>query len=390
MHLGGSQRLEAAPAPLAAAAACRRARALAAAAMVDWVKLGLRTAGALGGLVGLAVSLLYFLQEKILYVPRLPGIPNDYPYFPDAFHLAFEDVELTTRDGLRLHAWMMWPRHWSAEERRRRPTVLFCQENAGNMAFRLPFLKPLTRFLDCSAFIFSYRGYGRSEGTPSERGLQLDVEAAFEHVLRRTDIDPTKVVVFGRSLGGAVAVYGAVQQQRHLAGLIIENTFTRVVDVVPHTLPFLATLVGPGRPCNFLVRNHWDNVPRLKQLKTLPTLFLSALQDEMLPAPQMKQLYELHPREPWRIVYFPEGRHLDAYDSCAAQYWPAVQEFISSLEPAEPLPPLPAAEEQQAQRGAAGSAAAADGDGEGGEERQAQQGELEMEPVAAAGGVDQQ
>lgn len=168
-------------------------------------------------------------------------------------------VGQTTRDGLRLHAWLMWPRHWSAEERRRRPTVLFCQENAGNMAFRctgrgggnkreasagltpllsgrawaaggvavswrrelrvfwavagsrqqalsrgrachflgaparasganlrpnpaaapraaphplacrLPFLKPLTRILDCSAFIFSYRGYGRSEGSPTER-----------------------------------------------------------------------------------------------------------------------------------------------------------------------------------------------------------------------------
>ncbi|KAI7839221.1 hypothetical protein COHA_007034 [Chlorella ohadii] len=370
--------------------------------MVDWVKLGIRTAGALGGLVGLAVSLLYFLQEKILYVPRLPGIPNEYPYLPDAFHLNFEDIWLTTKDGLRLHAWLMWPRHWSAEERRRRPTVLFCQENAGNMAFRLPFLKPLTRILDCSAFIFSYRGYGRSEGSPSERGLQLDVEAALEHVLRRTDIDPTKVVLFGRSLGGAVAVYGAVEQQRHLAGLILENTFTRIIDVVPHALPFLAPLVGPGRPCNFLVRNrrddvphlkpcnflvrnHWDNVPRLKQLKALPTLFLSALQDEMLPAPQMKELYELHPRDPWRIVYFPEGRHLDAYDSCAAQYWPAVQEFISSLEPAEPLPPLPAGPAQQAQRGAAGSAAAAEdaeGDGEGG--RQARQGEVELEPVAAA------
>ena len=71
-----------------------------------------------------------------IYVPRLPGIPSDYPYFPDAFHLAYEDVWLTTADGLRLHAWLMWPRHWGPDERQRRPTVLFFQENAGNMAFR--------------------------------------------------------------------------------------------------------------------------------------------------------------------------------------------------------------------------------------------------------------
>lgn len=71
-----------------------------------------------------------------IYVPRLPGIPNDYPYYPDAFRLAYEDVWLTTSDGLRLHAWLMWPPHWGPEERRRRPTVVFFQENAGNMAFR--------------------------------------------------------------------------------------------------------------------------------------------------------------------------------------------------------------------------------------------------------------
>lgn len=71
-----------------------------------------------------------------IYVPRLPGIPSDYPYYPDAFSLGYEDVWLTTADGLRLHAWLMWPRHWGPEERQRHPTVIFFQENAGNMAFR--------------------------------------------------------------------------------------------------------------------------------------------------------------------------------------------------------------------------------------------------------------
>ena len=71
-----------------------------------------------------------------IYVPRLPGIPNEYPYHPDAFGLAYEDIWLTAADGVRLHAWLMWPPHWSEEQRRSRPTVMFFQENAGNMAFR--------------------------------------------------------------------------------------------------------------------------------------------------------------------------------------------------------------------------------------------------------------
>lgn len=186
-------------------------------------------------------------------MPRLPGIPSDYPYLPDAFGLAYEDVWLSAADGTRLHAWLMWPRHWAPEQRAKRPTVLFfqvrglcgmicvddpvgnrgllctcvyvvggsfwwvpsssqpgiggrrhtdssgvglsrpahtpprtlpdllpgthmhgLQENAGNMAFRLPYIKPFLRAVDCSLMILSYRGYGSSEGSPNERGLQLD------------------------------------------------------------------------------------------------------------------------------------------------------------------------------------------------------------------------
>ena len=79
------------------------------------------------------------------------------------------------------------------------------------------------------------------------QGLQLDAEAALDHVLRRTDIDPQRVILFGRSLGGAVATYAACHSQPHISGLILENTFSRVVDLVPHMLPFLRLLVGPGR-----------------------------------------------------------------------------------------------------------------------------------------------
>ena len=232
-----------------------------------------------------------------------------------------------------------------------------------------------------TAFILSYRGSGRSQGSPTERvrssaplavlgllllrishaaacsvaplpacrltdclpllfpcssallqGLQLDAEAALDHVLRRSDIDPRRVVLFGRSLGGAVATYAACHLQPHISGLILENTFSRVVDLVPHMLPFLRLLVGPGRwagpsgsggaaagfgghqrravlaqccaaPCsksadtapaivyvlaaclpacslrrafNFLVRNRWDTQARMHQLTELPILFLSS------------------------------------------------------------------------------------------------------------------
>lgn len=79
------------------------------------------------------------------------------------------------------------------------------------------------------------------------QGLRLDAECAVDHILRRTDLDPRRVVLFGRSLGGAVAAHAAVRRRPQVAGLVLENTFTRILDLVPHTMPFLRPLVGPGK-----------------------------------------------------------------------------------------------------------------------------------------------
>jgi pimeloyl-ACP methyl ester carboxylesterase len=99
-----------------------------------------------------------------------------------------------------------------------------------------------------------------------------------DHLLHRADVDPRRVVLFGRSLGGAVAAHAALAARCRVAGLVLENTFTRIVDLVPHTLPLLRPLVGPGRLFNWLVRNRWDTGARLASLTDLPILFLSSLQ----------------------------------------------------------------------------------------------------------------
>ena len=82
-----------------------------------------------GGLAGAALTLLYFFQEKIIYVPVLPGMPRQYPYYPDAFGLAYEDIWFEAEDGTRLNAWLIYPSHWRKETRQMRPVVVFFQEN---------------------------------------------------------------------------------------------------------------------------------------------------------------------------------------------------------------------------------------------------------------------
>lgn len=281
----------------------------------------------------MALGLLYLFQEKIIYVPALPGIPRDYPCYPDAFGLDYEDIWIEASDGVRLNAWLMWPEHWAMTQRANRPVIVFFQENAGNMAFRLPFLKAITRLLDCSAFILSYRGYGRSQGKPSEAGIQRDTVAAMEHLLTRQDIDPGRMVLMGRSLGGAVAIYAATLYKRQIKGLIVENTFSSLEATAPMHFPILRPLVGPGKPCNWLLRNKWPSDVRVHNLKDLPVLFLSSSADEMLHPRMMHDLYAVHPSEPWHFTSFEGARHMDCYDTHAAQYWPRLREFIELLFP---------------------------------------------------------
>ena len=132
-----------------------------------------------GGLSALVILALYTFQAKIIYVPRIPGVPAGYIAKPDEFDLDYEDVWLRTADGVKLHAWVVFRKGLRAEVRDL-PLVVFLQENAGNMSMRLHFLRALVLILNCKCVILQYRGYGESEGTPSEVGLRKDVDALTE------------------------------------------------------------------------------------------------------------------------------------------------------------------------------------------------------------------
>lgn len=322
--------------------------------------IGLSCYMQVGSIGGLALGLIYLFQEKIvsfadhffcifyqwkpllvlnaacyhlmqLYIPKVPGMPADYPVYPDYYQLGFDDVWITTPDGVVVNGWLVWPNEWTDEDRRQRPVVIFYHENAGNMAFRLPFLRRLVYHLGCSAFILSYRGYGRSQGSPTEPGLKLDAQAALDHVLSRVDIDTSRVILMGRSLGAAVAIHTAAKNKGRIKGLVVENTFYNIESVVPDVMPVLGLVVGPGRLFNFLLRNKWWNNREVSQLKDLPTLFLSALQDEMIPHTHMKKLYDVYGKHPWVLVPFPGARHIDAYETHAASYWPVIREFLEVI-----------------------------------------------------------
>ncbi len=161
---------------------------------------------------GALLALLIAFQDKLIYVPRAPGLPREYEFDPTKLGMSFEDVWLTAADGTKIHCWYVPFQHGPAGSAGppptgKVPTVLWLQENAGNMAYRLMFVKPLMRYCKCNVLMVMYRGYGASEGSPSEWGLRMDADAALEYLIGRDeDVDPKNIAVFGRSLGGAVAI----------------------------------------------------------------------------------------------------------------------------------------------------------------------------------------
>lgn len=263
------------------------------------------TIGAIG-LGGLAV-LLYVFQDKLLYFPSMP--PNSRTAFVSPHHFGLqnvlEEVFFTTKDGLRLQGYFVPNTRGKATNSV--PTLLYFHGNAGNLSFRLPNIKHLVATVGANVLIVSYRGYGKSEGTPSEEGLRLDAEAALDYLyFERDDIDKTKIVAFGRSLGGAVAIRLAADHQDRVAAVIVENTFTSIPDMIDVVLRWLS-------PFKFLSRNKWSSKDVVGQL-TIPILLLSGEKDELVPARMMQQLYERSTGSLKRhIIYFAEGTHMDTF-----------------------------------------------------------------------------
>ncbi|XP_044472063.1 alpha/beta hydrolase domain-containing protein WAV2-like isoform X2 [Mangifera indica] len=282
-----------------------------------------------GGIVMAGMALLVAFQEKLVYVPVLPGLTKSYPITPARLRLSYDDVWLRSSDGVRLHAWFikLFPNC-------RGPTILFFQENAGNIAHRLEMIRIMIQRLRCNVFMLSYRGYGASDGYPSQHGITNDAQAALDHLSQRTDIDTSRIVVFGRSLGGAVGAVLTKNNPDKVSALILENTFTSILDMAGVLLPFLKWFIGGScskgpKLLNFLVRSPWSTIDVIGEIKQ-PVLFLSGLQDEMVPPFHMQMLYAkaaAHNNQT-KFVEFPSGMHMDTWLSGGDHYWRMIQQFL--------------------------------------------------------------
>lgn len=202
-------------------------------------------------------------------------LPERYPsgnWDPKSLGLKVKDVWFPSVDDVQLHGW--WIDHPQAFG-----TLLYCHGNKGSIAHRIGALRWLHR-IGLNLFAFDYRGYGRSDGTPSEAGLFQDVRAAHDYLTQDRGVSAGKLILFGHSLGGAVAIDGA--GQRPVAGLVVQSSFTDVRSMARHNNPKL--------PLHWIATNQFRSITKVDSL-TMPKLFIHGTADETIPLAMGQELF---------------------------------------------------------------------------------------------------
>jgi hypothetical protein len=262
-------------------------------------------------LLALYIALLLILvitQHSMVYYPNLPS--RELVATPEQLGLDYENIHFATEDGQQLHGWYVPAKQDS-------DVLLFFHGNAGNISHRLDSISVFHR-LQLSIFIFDYRGYGNSTGTPSESGTYQDAQAAYHYLVRQRDVSPDRLIYFGRSLGGAVASHLAVEHPPK--ALILESTFTSAPDMASRLLPVF--------PLRWLTRFSYSNISNLKSIHC-PVLIVHSPDDEIIPYTLGRQLYETahQPKQFLKI----HGGHNDGFLQSEVIYINGLRTFLQTL-----------------------------------------------------------
>lgn len=286
------------------------------------LKCALLAAIASSLIVAATIAVFWVIQDSLVYKPTAVwrGSPAGHgmPFF--------EDVRYCTVDKVEITGWFIkQPPEVYAKAR----TLIYFHGTDKNASFRLKKVVGFYRECGCNVLLLSYRGYGVSTGSPNEKGIRIDAESAFDYLQSRGDVDVSdasgsgNLWVFGESLGGAVAVYFASQYERYINALIVENTFTSLLDMIKLEFPILGIF-------RYLSRNRWQSKKRIGKL-TLPILFLSGARDTYIPPDMMRQMHDLAANSKEReFVEFDRGTHNRTWT--LEGFYEAVSDFMGRVD----------------------------------------------------------
>jgi fermentation-respiration switch protein FrsA (DUF1100 family) len=267
--------------------------------------------GSIAVAYALVVVLVFLFQSHLVYYP---GLGRELAATPRAYGLDYEEATIVTEDGERLHAWWM-------PAREARGAVLLFHGNAGNISHRLDYALMFRR-LGYSTLLVDYRGYGRSTGSPSEDGLYRDALASWRWLVAGRGLRPADIVLYGESLGGAVASWLAA----HLAAstpaaqpraLVLASTFTSITDLGAQIYWFL--------PVRLISRLGYDNLAHLQRV-ALPVMVIHSRGDEIVPFAHGERLYAAA-RGPKQLLEL-QGGHNDGFVFLREDWTAALAGFL--------------------------------------------------------------
>ena len=274
---------------------------------------------------GLAGFIMAF-EDKFIYFPAK---------YPDGFWEVesiparegevipkIEDCQFETSDGVRLHGWFCTPLRKAGGVLEPVPAemvLLWFHGNAGNISYRYDMIRAMMP-LPVQVFIIDYRGYGKSEGKPTEQGLYLDARAAWDFLIGERRVPPSRIIIFGKSLGGAPAIDLASKVTP--AGLIVQSSFTSAADMAASVLPFLPRV---------LLHTKMDSRSKISAVHC-PKLFIHSRADEVIPFELGRRLYEAAP-EPKQFYEVEGAPHNSTYLVGGKRYFDALRRFIEACAP---------------------------------------------------------
>jgi fermentation-respiration switch protein FrsA (DUF1100 family) len=260
----------------------------------------------------IAVAVVFFEESLIFFPSRYPTGFWDTEQLERRSGHSIDDHYFETDDGHRLHAW--WCRPSGDDDPSGDMLLLWFHGNAGNLSDRADLMLQLAR-IPAQVFIVDYRGYGRSEGKPNEQGLYRDATASWRYLVDEKAFEPKRIILFGVSLGAAVAVDLATRVDP--AGLIVESAFTSVPDMAAHHYRIV-----PG----VLIRTRMDSLSKIAMVRA-PKLHIHSRSDEIAPFALGHRLFEAAPG-PKRLFELEGAGHNETYLVGGAAYFDAMRSFV--------------------------------------------------------------
>jgi hypothetical protein len=253
---------------------------------------------------------LHWFEKINIFSPS-----REFSIIPGTFGLAHEEAALTTEDGVRLHGWFLPRTPGRGPLAARGLVLLLCHGNAGNISHRMHKAALLHR-LGLNILLFDYRGYGKSAGSPSEAGTYSDAQAAYRYLIETKGFPPERIIIYGESLGNAVAVETALRQPPR--ALILESAFTSIADMGREIFPRL--------PLRWLIRTRYDNLSKIPRLRC-PVLVMHSRQDRIVPFRMGQALFAAAPGP--KTFFELRGSHDEAYIDSGPAYLEAVRKFLA-------------------------------------------------------------